>query len=159
LAFSELKEEIKSTFSEEELEENDLISKYFSKAQKEAVRELVLSEGIRLDGRKTDEIRPIWCEVDYLPSTHGSSIFSRGETQALATVTLGTSREANQIDMPSYEGEERFYLHYNFPPFCTGEARPLRGTSRREVGSWKLGTKRTKRNDPRGLSLYCPCGK
>ena len=139
LAFSELKEEIKSTFSEEELEElNDLIGKYFNKAQKEAVRELVLSEGVRLDGRKTDEIRSIWCEVDYLPSTHGSSIFSRGETQALATVTLGTSREANQIDMPSYEGEERFYLHYNFPPFCTGEARPLRGTSRREVGHGNL---------------------
>ena len=139
LAFSELKENIKATFSEEELEEKgDLISKYFGKVQKEAVRELVLSEGIRLDGRKTDEIRPIWCEVDYLPSTHGSSIFSRGETQALATVTLGTSREANQIDMPSYEGEERFYLHYNFPPFCTGEARPLRGTSRREVGHGNL---------------------
>ncbi len=138
-AFNELKEEIKATFSEEELEENgDLISKYFGKAQKEAVRELVLSEGRRLDGRKTDEIRPIWCEVDYLPSTHGSSIFTRGETQALATVTLGTSREANQIDMPSYEGEERFYLHYNFPPFCTGEARPLRGTSRREVGHGNL---------------------
>ena len=139
LAFSELKDEIKASFSEEELEENgQLISKYFGKAQKEAVRELVLSEGIRLDGRKTDEIRPIWCEVDYLPSTHGSSIFTRGETQALATVTLGTSREANQIDMPSYEGEERFYLHYNFPPFCTGEARPLRGTSRREVGHGNL---------------------
>jgi polyribonucleotide nucleotidyltransferase len=137
--FSELKDEIKATFTEEELEEKgDLISKYFSKAQKEAVRELVLSEGIRLDGRKTDEIRPIWCEVDYLPSTHGSSIFTRGETQALATVTLGTSREANQIDMPSFEGEERFYLHYNFPPFCTGEARPLRGTSRREVGHGNL---------------------
>jgi polyribonucleotide nucleotidyltransferase len=137
--FGELKEEIKATFTEEELEENgDMISKYFSKAQKEAVRELVLSEGIRLDGRKTDEIRPIWCEVDYLPSTHGSSIFTRGETQALATVTLGTSREANQIDMPSFEGEERFYLHYNFPPFCTGEARPLRGTSRREVGHGNL---------------------
>ena len=139
LAFGELKDEIKASFSEEELEENgDLISKYFGKAQKEAVRELVLSEGMRLDGRKTDEIRPIWCEVDYLPSTHGSSIFTRGETQALATVTLGTSREANQIDMPSYEGEERFYLHYNFPPFCTGEARPLRGTSRREVGHGNL---------------------
>ena len=139
LAFSELKDEIKASFSEEELEENgQLISKYFGKAQKDAVRELVLSEGIRLDGRKTDEIRPIWCEVDYLPSTHGSSIFTRGETQALATVTLGTSREANQIDMPSYEGEERFYLHYNFPPFCTGEARPLRGTSRREVGHGNL---------------------
>ena len=139
LGFSELKDEIKASFSEEELEENgDLIGKYFGKAQKDAVRELVLGEGMRLDGRKTDEIRPIWCEVDYLPSTHGSSIFTRGETQALATVTLGTSRESNQIDMPSYEGEERFYLHYNFPPFCTGEARPLRGTSRREVGHGNL---------------------
>jgi polyribonucleotide nucleotidyltransferase len=139
LAFSEVKEDIKASFSEDELEEvAPLIGKYFSKAQKEAVREVVLSEGIRLDGRKTDEIRPIWCEVDYLPSTHGSSIFTRGETQALATVTLGTSREANKIDMPSYEGEERFYLHYNFPPFCTGEARPIRGTSRREVGHGNL---------------------
>ena len=138
-AFSEVKDEVKALFSEEELEEKeDLINKYYSKTQKEAVRELTLSEGLRLDGRKTTEIRPIWCEVDYLPSTHGSSIFTRGETQALATVTLGTSREANQIDMPSYSGEETFYLHYNFPPFCTGEARPLRGTSRREVGHGNL---------------------
>ncbi|MBN2867810.1 MAG: polyribonucleotide nucleotidyltransferase, partial [Flavobacteriaceae bacterium] len=114
------------------------ISKYYSKAEKAAVRDLTLNEGLRLDGRKTTEIRPIWCEVDYLPSTHGSSIFTRGETQALATVTLGTSREANQIDMPSFEGEERFYLHYNFPPFSTGEARPIRGTSRREVGHGNL---------------------
>jgi len=139
LAFSDLKEEVKASFSEEEIEENGkLIGKYFNKSQKEAIRELTLSEGVRLDGRKTDEIRDIWSEVDYLPSTHGSAIFSRGETQALATVTLGTSREANKIDMPSYEGEETFYLHYNFPPFCTGEARPLRGTSRREVGHGNL---------------------
>jgi len=137
--FSELKEELKASFTEEELEEfGHLVSGYFNKAQKEAVRELTLAEGLRLDGRKTDEIRPIWCEVDYLPSTHGSSIFTRGETQALATVTLGTSRDANKIDMPSFEGEENFYLHYNFPPFCTGEARPLRGTSRREVGHGNL---------------------
>ena len=139
ISFNSLKEELISTFEEEEIEKySNLIYKYFNKTQKEAIRELTLSEGIRLDGRKTDEIRPIWCEVDYLPSTHGSSIFSRGETQALATVTLGTSREANKIDMPSYEGEETFYLHYNFPPFCTGEARPLRGTSRREVGHGNL---------------------
>ena len=91
-----------------------------------------------MDGRKTTDIRPIWCEVDYLPSTHGSSIFTRGETQALATVTLGTSREANIIDLPTLQGEETFYLHYNFPPFCTGEARPLRGTSRREIGHGNL---------------------
>ena len=138
-AFSEVKEEVVASFTEEELAEyGDLVGKYFNQAQKNAVRELTLAEGLRLDGRKTDEIRPIWCEVDYLPSTHGSSIFTRGETQALATVTLGTSREANKIDMPTYEGEETFYLHYNFPPFCTGEARPLRGTSRREVGHGNL---------------------
>ncbi|MDG1373839.1 MAG: polyribonucleotide nucleotidyltransferase [Flavobacteriaceae bacterium] len=138
-AFAEVKEEVKASFTEEENEEfGHLVSGYYSKAEKEAVRELTLSEGVRLDGRKTDEIRPIWCEVDYLPSTHGSSIFTRGETQALATVTLGTSRDSNKIDMPSYEGEENFYLHYNFPPFCTGEARPLRGTSRREVGHGNL---------------------
>jgi polyribonucleotide nucleotidyltransferase len=138
-AFADVKEEVKSSFTEEENEEfGHLVSGYFSKAEKEAVRELTLSEGVRLDGRKTDEIRPIWCEIDYLPSTHGSSIFTRGETQALATVTLGTSRDSNKIDMPSYEGEENFYLHYNFPPYCTGEARPLRGTSRREVGHGNL---------------------
>ncbi|WP_303317041.1 polyribonucleotide nucleotidyltransferase [Flavivirga abyssicola] len=138
-AFAEIKEEIKATFSEEELEDiGGLVSKYYSKAEKAAVRDLTLNEGLRLDGRKTTDIRPIWCEVDYLPSTHGSAIFTRGETQALATVTLGTSREANQIDMPSFEGEERFYLHYNFPPFSTGEARPIRGTSRREVGHGNL---------------------
>jgi polyribonucleotide nucleotidyltransferase len=139
LSFSKIKDELFENFIEEEIEEkNDLIDKYFEKVKKEAIRELTLSEGQRLDGRKTDEIRPIWCEVDYLPSTHGSAIFSRGETQSLATVTLGTSREANRIDMPSYEGEESFYLHYNFPPFCTGEARPLRGTSRREIGHGNL---------------------
>jgi len=138
-AFDAVKEELIASFTEEELADYaELIGKYFNKAQKNAVRELTLAEGLRLDGRKTDEIRPIWCEVDYLPSVHGSSIFTRGETQALATVTLGTSRDANKIDMPSYEGEENFYLHYNFPPFCTGEARPLRGTSRREVGHGNL---------------------
>ena len=138
-AFSEIKDEIVDSFTEEEQEEyGGLISKYYRKAEKAAVRDLTLNEGLRLDGRKTDEIRPIWCEVDYLQSTHGSSIFTRGETQALATVTLGTSRDANQIDMPSHEGEERFYLHYNFPPFSTGEARPIRGTSRREVGHGNL---------------------
>ena len=148
--FNDLKDEIIEIFSsqDDEDEKINLIKKYFSKVQKEAVRELVLREGLRLDGRTTEEIRPIWCEVDYLPSTHGSSIFSRGETQALATVTLGTSREANQIDMPSFEGEERFYLHYNFPPFSTGEARPLRGTSRREVGHGNLAQRALKNMIP-----------
>ena len=137
--FSKIREELLESFSDEELEENEsLIKSYFSKVEKEAVRELVLSEGVRLDGRKTTDIRPIWCEVAYLPSTHGSAIFTRGETQALATVTLGTSRDANIIDSPTNQGEENFYLHYNFPPFSTGEARPLRGTSRREIGHGNL---------------------
>ena len=137
--FSNVKENLLESFSEEELEENEsLILSYFYKVEKEAIRELVLSEGIRLDGRKTTDIRPIWCEIDYLPSTHGSSIFTRGETQALATVTLGTSRDSNIIDSPTHQGEENFYLHYNFPPFSTGEARPLRGTSRREIGHGNL---------------------
>jgi polyribonucleotide nucleotidyltransferase len=138
-AFDAIKEDIKATFTEEELEDyGGMVSKYYYKAEKAAIRDLTLNEGLRLDGRKTTDIRPIWCEIDYLPSTHGSAIFTRGETQALATVTLGTSRDANQIDMPSQEGEERFYLHYNFPPFSTGEARPIRGTSRREVGHGNL---------------------
>jgi len=138
-AFDQIKDDVLALFSQEELEENEkLIKKYFSKTEKEAVRELTLAEGLRLDGRKTDEIRPIWCEVDYLPSVHGSAIFTRGETQALATVTLGTSRESSTIDMPTHQGEETFYLHYNFPPFCTGEAYPIRGTSRREIGHGNL---------------------
>lgn len=148
-SFSALKDEIKAAYSEEELEEKGaLISRYFGEAQKKAVRDLLLQEGIRLDGRKTTDIRPIWCEVDYLPSTHGSSIFTRGETQALATVTLGTSREANIIDLPTEQGEENFYLHYNFPPFSTGEARPLRGTSRREVGHGNLAQRALKKVMP-----------
>jgi len=148
-AFSEIKESVKADFTEEEHETyGGLISKYFYKIEKEAVRNLTLDEGLRLDGRKTDEIRPIWCEVDYLPSTHGSGIFTRGETQVLSTVTLGTSRDANIIDMPSLEGEEKFYLHYNFPPFSTGEARPIRGTSRREVGHGNLAQRALKNMIP-----------
>ncbi|EKF55441.1 polynucleotide phosphorylase/polyadenylase [Galbibacter marinus] len=147
--FSLIKEEISAWYSEEELEEKaELISKYFAKSQKEAVRNLILDENIRLDGRKTTDIRPIWCEVDYLPSTHGSSIFTRGETQALASVTLGTSKQANVIDLPTEQSEERFYLHYNFPPFSTGEARPLRGTSRREVGHGNLAQRALKNMIP-----------
>lgn len=138
-AFAAVKEEIKAAYSEEELEEvGKFISKYFAATHKKAVRDLTLDERVRLDGRKLDEIRPIWCEVDYLPRTHGSALFTRGETQALATVTLGTSREANMIDSPTIQGEETFYLHYNFPPFSTGEAYPLRGTSRREIGHGNL---------------------
>jgi len=148
-AFADVKEEVKALFSEEELAENgDLVSKYFYKTNKEAVRNVTLDLGTRLDGRKTNQIRPIWAEVDYLPSVHGSSIFTRGETQALATATLGTSREANQIDSPSEQGEEKFYLHYNFPPFSTGEAKPLRGTSRREVGHGNLAQRALKNMIP-----------
>ena len=151
--FNNLKEELLSTFSEEEIEEiGKLINNYFSQTQKKAVRELVLNEGIRLDGRKSSEIRPIWTETNYLPSTHGSAIFTRGETQALASVTLGTSREANVIDLPTDQGEETFYLHYNFPPFSTGEARPLRGTSRREVGHGNLAQRALKKVMP----IDCP---
>src|SRR5690606_39241886 len=147
--FDAVKEELLATYTEEEIEEfGELISKYFSKTQKEAVRNLILDQGIRLDGRKTTEIRPMWCEVDYLPSARGSSIFTRGETQALATVTLGTSREANVIDLPSEQGEERFYLQYNFPPFSTGEAKPLRGVSRREVGHGNLAQRALKNMIP-----------
>ena len=151
--FNNLKEELLSTFSEEEIEEiGKLINNYFSQTQKKAVRDLVLNEGIRLDGRKSSEIRPIWTETNYLPSTHGSAIFTRGETQALASVTLGTSREANVIDLPTDQGEETFYLHYNFPPFSTGEARPLRGTSRREVGHGNLAQRALKKVMP----IDCP---
>ncbi|MDO5607405.1 MAG: polyribonucleotide nucleotidyltransferase [Capnocytophaga sp.] len=147
--FAAVKEECLALFIEEEQEEyKPFISKYFAKAQKEAVRNLILDENIRLDGRNTTQIRPIWCEVDYLPSAHGSSIFTRGETQSLTTVTLGTSREANVIDLPTEQGEERFYLHYNFPPFSTGEARPLRGTSRREVGHGNLAQRALKKMVP-----------
>ncbi|MFT6095725.1 MAG: polyribonucleotide nucleotidyltransferase [Nonlabens sp.] len=151
-AFGEIKEALLATFDEETLANHGkMISKYFNKSHKKAVRDVLLNEGTRLDGRKTTDIRDIWCEVDYLPSTHGSAIFSRGETQALATVTLGTSRDANVIDMASQEGEERFYLHYNFPPFCTGEARPLRGTSRREIGHGNLAQRALKRMLPDDL--------
>jgi polyribonucleotide nucleotidyltransferase len=148
-AFEAVKEEVKALFTEEELAtDGDLVSKYFKKTNKEAVRNVTLDLGTRLDGRKTTEIRDIWCEVDYLPSVHGSALFTRGETQALATATLGTSREANQIDSPSQQGEEKFYLHYNFPPFSTGEARPLRGTSRREVGHGNLAQRALKNMIP-----------
>ena len=103
-----------------------LIGVYYHDVEKEAVRNLVLNEGIRLDGRKTDEIRPIWCEIDYLSSPHGSAVFTRGETQSLTTVTLGSSTDVNRLDGVTYQGHEDFYLHYNFPPFSTGEARMLK---------------------------------
>ena len=151
--FGSLKDELIDSYDEDTLEEKkDLIIKYFNNAQKKAVRDLVLNEGIRLDGRKTESIRDIWTEVGYLPSTHGSAVFTRGETQSLASVTLGTSKEVNVIDMPTDQSEETFYLHYNFPPFSTGEARPLRGTSRREVGHGNLAQRALKKVMP----IDCP---
>jgi polyribonucleotide nucleotidyltransferase len=111
---------------------------YFHDVEYKAMRDMILNDGQRLDGRSTTDIRPIWSEVDYLPGAHGSAIFTRGETQSLTTVTLGTSLDANRIDDATFTGEEKFYLHYNFPPFSTGEARPIRGVSRREVGHGNL---------------------
>ncbi len=137
--FDAVKEELLQQFDEEFLEENQKkIKEYFSDIKKKAVRDLILNEGKRLDGRSVTDIRPIWTAVDYLPSVHGSAIFTRGETQALASVTLGTSMDVNVIDGVSFQDEERFYLHYNFPPFSTGEVKPLRGTSRREIGHGHL---------------------
>jgi polyribonucleotide nucleotidyltransferase len=125
--------------SEEEQEEKAaLVKGYFHDMHKEVVREMVLNDRIRLDGRKLDEIRPIWCEVDYLPSAHGSALFTRGETQALVTTTLGTKLDEQVIDGAVIEGKSKFILHYNFPGFSTGEAKPIRGTSRREIGHGNL---------------------
>ena len=137
--FSAVVDEFLEKYTEEELEEKgDLAKIYFHDVQKEAVRQLILNENIRLDGRNNQQIRPIWCEVDYLPAAHGSSIFTRGETQSLTTVTLGSLLDANRIVSVITQHDERFFLHYNFPPFSTGEARPLRGTSRREIGHGNL---------------------
>lgn len=138
-AFKALKSEFLETLSEEDQQEQSaLVGKYFHDVEKVAMRKMILDEGQRLDGRKTDEVRPIWSEIDYLPGTHGSSIFTRGETQSLTTITLGTKLDQQTVDSALVEGSERFMLHYNFPPFSTGEARPIRGVSRREVGHGNL---------------------
>jgi len=135
----EVKEKLMNDFSEEEKEEKeDEILKEFYNTQKAAVRNFILDTQNRLDGRKTNEIRPIWCEVDYLPKTHGSAVFTRGETQSLTTVTLGTSLDENRLDTVTQQGAEKFYLHYNFPPFSTGEARMKFNVSRREIGHGNL---------------------
>lgn len=137
--FDAIKTEVKAAFSEEELAEvSGFISTYFSEVKKKAVRWVMLNEQLRLDGRKFDEIRPIWAEVDYLPMVHGSSVFTRGETQSLTTLTLGGKMDEQLIDGVTFHGTEKFLLHYNFPPFSTGEAKPLRGTSRREIGHGNL---------------------
>ncbi len=138
-AFEQIKQDFIETLSEEEQEEKaGMIARYFHDVEKEAMRRMILDERIRLDGRKMDEIRPIWTEIDYLPTAHGSAIFTRGETQSLTTVTLGTKLDEQTIDGAVIEGKSTFILHYNFPPFSTGEARFLRGTSRREVGHGNL---------------------
>lgn len=138
--FEALEEEFCSQFTEEELvEKRPLIKRYFhDDVVKKAMRNMILDEGIRLDGRHTTEIRPIWCEVGYLPCAHGSAIFTRGETQSLTTVTLGTKLDEKQVDEVLVKGTEQFVLHYNFPPFSTGEARASRGLSRREIGHGNL---------------------
>ncbi len=138
-AFEAVVTEYKTGFTEEELEtKGALIAKYYHDVEKEAMRRCILDEGLRLDGRKTTEIRPIWSEVDCLPGPHGSSIFTRGETQSLSTVTLGTKLDEKIVDDVLTRDKERFMLHYNFPPFSTGEARPQRGVGRREVGHGNL---------------------
>ena len=137
--FGAVSEEYVESLDEETLEEwGYQVKQYLYKTQKEAVRQVMLNERVRLDGRAFNEIRPIWGEVDYLPSTHGSAVFTRGETQSVTTLTLGTKRDEQMIDGAVFEGTNNFLLHYNFPPFSTGEARPLRGTSRREVGHGNL---------------------
>lgn len=125
-------------YAEENPVNETLVKKYYHDVLKEASRRLVLDDNIRLDGRKPDEIRPIICEIDPLPATHGSALFTRGETQSLTTVTLGTKLDEKIIDDVLNKGTEKFTLHYNFPPFATGEAKPARGISRREIGHGNL---------------------
>ncbi len=151
-AFDALEAEFAARYTEEELEEKaPLIHKYFhDDVQKKAMRNMILDEGKRLDGRRTDEIRPIWCEVNYLPCAHGSAIFTRGETQSLSTVTLGTKLDEKMYDEVLIQGSEQFTLHYNFPPFSTGEARPARGVSRREIGHGHLAWRALKPMVPLG---------
>ncbi|MFG6386108.1 MAG: polyribonucleotide nucleotidyltransferase [Muribaculaceae bacterium] len=146
---------IESIPEEERDEKTPLVKRYYHDVEKEAMRRCVLDEGIRLDGRKTTEIRPIWCEVDYLPGPHGSAVFTRGETQSLATVTLGTKLDEKILDEVLMQGRERFLLHYNFPPFSTGEARPVRGVGRREIGHGNLAHRALKSMFPEDFPYVC----
>lgn len=148
--FDAIKDEFLATIPAEELDsKKSLVSRYYHDVMKKAVRDMYLTERVRLDGRKMDEIRPIWCEVDYLPSPHGSAIFTRGETQSLTTVTLGTKLDDQIIDGAIFEGTNKLLLHYNFPPFSTGEAKMLRGTSRREIGHGNLALRALKNMIPK----------
>lgn len=148
-AFAAIEEEYLAAMDPEVAEEKKgLVSRYYHEVEKEAMRRSILDEGKRLDGRTTTQIRPIWSEVGYLPGAHGSSIFTRGETQSLSTVTLGTKLDEKIIDDALNQGRERFMLHYNFPPFSTGEARPVRGVGRREIGHGNLAHRALKRMLP-----------
>ncbi len=148
--FAAIKEEFLSQYTEEEEVDKGLVGRYYHDIEKEAIRNMVLNERKRLDGRNTDEIRPIWCEVDYLPAPHGSAVFTRGETQSLTTVTLGTKLDEKKIDDVLSQRSEKFVLHYNFPSFSTGDARPYRGVSRREVGHGNLAHRALKKMIPQG---------
>ena len=148
-------EYIESIPEEEREEKTPLVKRYYHDVEKEAMRRCVLDEGIRLDGRKTTEIRPIWCEVDYLPGPHGSAVFTRGETQALATATLGTKLDEKMVDEVLNQDSERFLLHYNFPPFSTGEAKAQRGVGRREIGHGNLAHRALKRMFPDDFPYVC----
>jgi polyribonucleotide nucleotidyltransferase len=142
--FANILKEFKESLPEEE-RSNPLHKVYFGDITYDASRKMVLDEGKRLDGRKLDEIRPIVCEVDYLPSAHGSALFTRGETQSLSTTTLGTKLDEQIVDQAMVKGYSRFYLHYNFPGFSTGEVRPNRGVGRREIGHGNLAQRSLKR--------------
>ncbi len=143
-AFGKVYEEYLATLPEDTTVDRDLAKKYFKDIQKKASRNLVLNENVRLDGRKTNEVRQIWCEVDFLPSPHGSALFTRGETQSLTTVTLGTKLDQQLIDGAMISGSSKFILHYNFPGFSTGEVKPNRGPGRREVGHGNLANRALK---------------
>ncbi|MDE5921172.1 MAG: polyribonucleotide nucleotidyltransferase, partial [Paramuribaculum sp.] len=149
------KEYIESLPEEERDEKTPLVKRYYHDVEREAVRRCILDEGVRLDGRKTTDIRPIWCEVDYIPGPHGSAVFTRGETQSLSTVTLGTKLDEKIIDDVLNQGHERFLLHYNFPPFSTGEAKAQRGVGRREIGHGNLAHRALKRMFPEGFPYCC----
>lgn len=144
-AFKKVKEEYIESLPEDNEKDSFLIDKYFHDIEKKAARNLVLEENIRLDGRKMDQIRPIWSEVNYLPTAHGSAIFTRGETQSLTTVTLGTKLDEQMIDHAMVTGSNKFILHYNFPGFSTGEVRPNRGPGRREIGHGNLANRALKK--------------
>ncbi len=146
--FDAVKEEFISQYDEKDEINTELVNKYFHDVHKDAVRRVLLDEGVRLDGRDTDEIRPIWGEVNYLPGTHGSAIFTRGETQSLTTITLGTRLNEQSIDGAIIQGSEKFTLHYNFLPFSTGDARPYRGVGRREIGHGNLALRALKKMVP-----------